>query len=408
MTGRKKDIYEESLELHEKHQGKIEVHSKVALTSRRDLSLAYTPGVAAVCRAIHKDRNLAYKYTLKANTIAIVSDGSRVLSLGNIGGYAAIPVMEGKALLFKKLAGIDAFPICFENYHTEFVDEVKNIAPVFGGIALEDIAAPKCFEMEEALQGIGIPVMHDDQHGTAVVVLAALLNSCRVTKKRFEELNIVVIGAGAAGFAITRMLRCIGYDPNLCSSVNDIIVCDSKGIIHRHREGLYANKYKFIIAEETNKTGRVGSLADAMEGANVCIGVSVPGIITPAMVRSMNKDPVIFALAHPMPEILPDDALQAGAAIIGTGRGDFPNQINYALAFPGIFRGALDVCATRISDEMKVAAAHALAGYVRRPQKNRILPQILNRNVVKAVARAVSEAAVTSGCARQIEEVQAP
>ena len=408
MTGRKKDIYEESLELHEKHQGKIEVHSKVALTSRRDLSLAYTPGVAAVCRAIYKDKNLAYKYTLKANTIAIVSDGSRVLSLGNIGGYAAIPVMEGKALLFKKLAGIDAFPICFENYHTEFVDEVKNIAPVFGGIALEDIAAPKCFEMEEALQGIGIPVMHDDQHGTAVVVLAALLNSCRVTKKRFEELNIVVIGAGAAGFAITRMLRCIGYDPNLCSSVNDIIVCDSKGIIHRHREGLYANKYKFIIAEETNKGGRVGSLADAMEGADVCIGVSVPGIITPAMVRSMNKDPVIFALAHPMPEILPDDALQAGAAIIGTGRGDFPNQINYALAFPGIFRGALDVCATRISDEMKVAAAHALAGYVRRPQKNRILPQILNRNVVKAVARAVSEAAVTSGCARQIEEVQAP
>ena len=408
MTGRKKDIYEESLELHEKHQGKIEVHSKVPLTSRRDLSLAYTPGVAAVCRAIYKDKNLAYKYTLKANTIAIVSDGSRVLSLGNIGGYAAIPVMEGKALLFKKLAGIDAFPICFENYHTEFVDEVKNIAPVFGGIALEDIAAPKCFEMEEALQGIGIPVMHDDQHGTAVVVLAALLNSCRVTKKRFEELNIVVIGAGAAGFAITRMLRCIGYDPNLCSSVNDIIVCDSKGIIHRHREGLYANKYKFIIAEETNKTGRVGSLADAMEGADVCIGVSVPGIITPAMVRSMNKDPVIFALAHPMPEILPDDALQAGASIIGTGRGDFPNQINYALAFPGIFRGALDVCATRISDEMKVAAAHALAGYVRRPQKNRILPQILNRNVVKAVARAVSEAAVTSGCARQIEEVQAP
>ena len=408
MTGRKKDIYEESLELHEKHQGKIEVHSKVALTSRRDLSLAYTPGVAAVCRAIYKDKNLAYKYTLKANTIAIVSDGSRVLSLGNIGGYAAIPVMEGKALLFKKLAGIDAFPICFENYHTEFVDEVKNIAPVFGGIALEDIAAPKCFEMEEALQGIGIPVMHDDQHGTAVVVLAALLNACRVTKKRFEELNIVVIGAGAAGFAITRMLRCIGYDPNLCSSVNDIIVCDSKGIIHRHREGLYANKYKFIIAEETNKTGRVGSLADAMEGADVCIGVSVPGIITPAMVRSMNKDPVIFALAHPMPEILPDDALQAGAAIIGTGRGDFPNQINYALAFPGIFRGALDVCATRISDEMKVAAAHALAGYVKRPQKNRILPQILNRNVVTAVARAVSEAAVASGCARQIEGMRAP
>jgi len=400
---KKKDIYAESLDLHEKFRGKIEVHSKVPITNRRDLSLAYTPGVGAVCKEIHRDKNLAYKYTLKANTIAIVSDGSRVLSLGNIGGYAAIPVMEGKALLFKKLAGIDAFPICFESFHTEFADEVKNIAPVFGGIALEDIAAPRCFELEDALQDIGIPVMHDDQHGTAVVVLAALLNACRVTGKRFEDLNIVVCGAGAAGFAITRMLRCIGYDPNLCSSVNDIIVCDTKGIIHRHRDRLYANKYKFIIAEETNKSGRTGELADAMQGADVCIGVSVPAIITPAMVRSMNKDPIIFALAHPMPEILPHDALLAGAAIVGTGRNEYPNQINYALAFPGIFRGALDVCATRISDEMKVAAAHALAAFVKRPQKDRILPQILNRRVVKAVAHAVSEAAVASGCARIIE-----
>jgi len=400
---KKKDIYAESLDLHEKFRGKIEVHSKVPITNRRDLSLAYTPGVGAVCKEIHRDKNLAYKYTLKANTIAIVSDGSRVLSLGNIGGYAAIPVMEGKALLFKKLAGIDAFPICFESFHTEFADEVKNIAPVFGGIALEDIAAPRCFELEDALQDIGIPVMHDDQHGTAVVVLAALLNACRVTGKRFEDLNIVVCGAGAAGFAITRMLRCIGYDPNLCSSVNDIIVCDTKGIIHRHRDRLYANKYKFIIAEETNKTGRTGDLADAMQGADVCIGVSVPAIITPAMVRSMNKDPIIFALAHPMPEILPHDARLAGAAIVGTGRNEYPNQINYALAFPGIFRGALDVCATRISDEMKVAAAHALAAFVKRPQKDRILPQVLNRRVVKAVAQAVSAAAVASGCARTIE-----
>lgn len=403
MSAEKKDIYQESLELHEAYHGKIEVHSKVPLTNRHDLSLAYTPGVAAVCREIYRDKNLAYKYTLKANTIAIVSDGSRVLSLGNIGGYAAIPVMEGKALLFKHLADIDAFPICFESGHTEFADDVKNIAPVFGGIALEDIAAPKCFELEESLQGIGIPVMHDDQHGTAVVVLAALLNACRVTKKKFEDLNIVVVGAGAAGFAITRMLRCIGYDPNLCSSVNDIIVCDRRGIIHRHREGLYTNKYKFIIAEETNKTGRTGTLEDAMRGADVCIGVSVPAIITPAMVRSMNKNPVIFALAYPMPEIFPRDALDAGAAIVGTGRSDFPNQINYALAFPGIFRGALDVCATRISDEMKVAAAHALANYVRQPRRDRILPAVLNRDVVKAVARAVSEAAVASGCARQIE-----
>jgi malate dehydrogenase (oxaloacetate-decarboxylating) len=343
---------------------------------------------------------LAWKYTLKANTIAIVTDGSRVLSLGDIGGYAAIPVMEGKALLFKKLADIDAFPICFERYHTELADDVKNIAPVFGAIALEDIAAPKCFELEEALQGIGIPVMHDDQHGTAVVVLAALLNACKVTKKRFEDLNIVICGAGAAGYAITRMLRCIGYDPDLCSRVNDIIVCDTKGIIHRNRENLYANKYKFIIGDETNKTGRVGSLADALEGADVCIGVSVPGIITTGMVRSMNTDPIIFALAYPLPEILPHDALLAGAAIVGTGRSAYPNQINYALAFPGIFRGALNAHATRISNEMKVAAAHALAGYVKNPRKDRLLPPVLNRNVVRTVAAAVKEAAIKSGCAR--------
>lgn len=403
MSGKKKDIFTESVELHKKYHGKLEVYSKVPLANRHDLSLAYTPGVAEVCREIARDKNLAYKYTLKANTIAIVTDGSRVLSLGNVGGYAAIPVMEGKALLFKKLADIDAFPICFESYHTEFVDEVRNIAPVFGGIALEDIAAPKCFELEEALQGIGIPVMHDDQHGTAIVVLAALINACRVTGKQFEDLKIVVSGAGAAGYAITRMLRCIGYNPDLCSSVNDIIVCDSKGIIHRHREGLYTNKYKFIIAEETNREGRTGTLEDAMKGADVCIGVSVPAIITPAMVRSMNADPVIFALANPVPEILPHDARMAGAAIVGTGRGEYPNQINYALAFPGIFRGALDVHATRISDEMKVAAAHALADYVTRPQRNRILPPVLDRDVVRAVSRAVSEAAIASGCARAID-----
>ncbi|MGD1004855.1 MAG: NADP-dependent malic enzyme [Methanoregulaceae archaeon] len=399
---KKRDVFSESLELHEKFHGKIEVHSKVPLTNRRELSLAYTPGVGAVCKAIYQNQNLAYKYTLKANTIAIVTDGSRVLSLGNIGGYAAIPVMEGKALLFKKLADIDAFPICFENYHTEFADEIKNIAPVFGGIALEDIAAPKCFEIEEALQDIGIPVMHDDQHGTAVVVLAALLNACKVTKRKFEDLNIVVCGSGAAGFAIIRMLKSIGYDPNLFPPVNDIIVCDSKGIIHRHREGLYGNKYKFIMSEETNKDGKTGTLADAMQGADVCIGVSVPDIITPKMVRSMKKDPIIFALANPSPEIHPHDALLAGAAVVGTGRSEFPNQINYALAFPGIFRGALDVCAKRISDEMKFAAAHALANYVKRPRKDRILPRVLNRDVVKAVAQAVREAAISSGCARTI------
>lgn len=396
------NIYEESLELHEKYHGKIEVFSKVPLITRHDLALAYTPGVAEVCREIARNRDLAYKYTLKANTIAIVTDGSRVLSLGNIGGVAAIPVMEGKALLFKKLAGIDAFPICFEGSHTEFADSVQNIAPVFGGIALEDIAAPKCFELEEKLQNIGIPVMHDDQHGTAVVVLAAIINACRVTGKRFEDLDIVICGAGAAGYAITRMLKCIGYSPDLFRSVHDICVCDSQGIIHRSREGLYSNKYKFIIAEETNLSGRQGSLADAMDGADACIGVSVPGIITPGMVRSMNPDPILFALAHPMPEIMPADAFRAGAAIVATGRNDFPNQINYALAFPGIFRGALDVHATGISDEMKVAAAHALASFVRYPRKDRLLPQILNRNVVKAVAAAVRNAAIESGCARTL------
>jgi len=399
---KKVDIYTESLELHRKHKGKIEVYSKVPVRNRRDLSLAYTPGVAEVCREIHRNRDLACKYTLKANTIPIVTDGSRVLSLGNIGGYAAIPVMEGKALLVKKRAGIAAFPLCFERYHREFADDIRNIAPVFGGIALEDIAAPRCFELEESLQDIGIPVMHDDQHGTAIVVLAALINACKVTNKKFEDLNIVVSGAGAAGYAITRMLKCIGYKPGLCSSVNDIIVCDRNGIIHRHRDGLYANKYKFIISEETNKSGRTGSLADALKGADVCIGVSVPGIITPSMIRSMNKDPIIFALAHPTPEILPEDALQAGAAIVGTGRNDYPNQINYALAFPGIFRGALDARATRISDEMKVAAVHALAEFVKRPRYDRILPAILNRNVVSAVADAVRKAAVESGCARDI------
>ncbi len=364
------------------------------------MSRAYTPGVAAVCKEIEKDKNLAYRYTLKGNTIAIVSDGSRVLTLGNIGGYAAIPVMEGKALLFKKLAGIDAFPICFEGYHTDFVDEVKTIAPVFGGIALEDIAAPKCFEVEEALQDIGIPVMHDDQHGTAVVVLAALLNACRVTGKRFEDLNLVICGAGAAGYAITRILKCIGYNPDLCSSVNNVIVCDTKGVIYRERDGLYSNKYKFIIGEETNRNRMRGTLRDAVKGADVFIGVSVPDVLTPDMVRSMNKNPIIFALAHPTPEIHPDEAIRCGAAIIGTARSDYPNQIHYALAFPGIFRGALDVCATRISDEMKVAAAHALAGYIKRPRKDRILPRLLDTGVSKTVAKAVKKAAVESGCAR--------
>jgi malate dehydrogenase (oxaloacetate-decarboxylating) len=396
------EIYQEALALHAKHKGKLEIRSKVPIRNKHDLSLAYTPGVAEVCREIARDKNLAYKYTIKANTIAIVTDGSAVLGLGNIGGYAAIPVMEGKAILFKEFADIDAFPICFENYETDFTDQVKNIAPVFGGINLEDIAAPKCFEVEEALQDIGIPVMHDDQHGTAVVVLAALLNACKVTGKKYEDLNIVICGAGAAGYAITRLLKCIGYNPNVCKPVHEIIVCDTQGTIFRGREGLYKNKYKFIIAEETNSPALSGTLADAMRGADVFIGVSAPEIVTETMVRSMNNNAIVFAMANPVPEIWPDAAKNAGAVIVGTGRSDFPNQINNVLAFPGIFRGALDAQATRITDEMKIAAAHAIADYVKKPQKDRILPNILDKDVTSAVATAVATAAEKCGCSRKI------
>jgi malate dehydrogenase (oxaloacetate-decarboxylating) len=396
------EIDKEALALHAKHQGKLEIRSKVPLKNKHDLSLAYTPGVAEVCREIAKDKDLAYRYTMKANTIAIVTDGSAVLGLGNIGGYAAIPVMEGKAILFKEFADIDAFPLCFENYETDFTDQVKNIAPVFGGINLEDIAAPKCFEVEDALQDIGIPVMHDDQHGTAVVVLAALLNACKVTGKKYEDLNIVICGAGAAGYAITRLLKCIGYDPNVCTTVHEIIVCDTQGIIFRGREGLYKNKYKFIIAEETNRPSREGTLADAMLDADVFIGVSGPEIVTEEMIRSMNKNPIVFALANPVPEIWPETALHAGAAVVGTGRSDFPNQINNVLAFPGIFRGALDARATRITDEMKIAAAHAIAQFIKKPQKDNIMPNILDREVTRVVTKAVAAAAKKCGCSREI------
>jgi malate dehydrogenase (oxaloacetate-decarboxylating) len=396
------EIDKDALALHAKHHGKLEIRSKVPLNNKHDLSVAYTPGVAEVCREIAKDKNLAYKYTMKANTIAIVTDGSAVLGLGNIGGYAAIPVMEGKAILFKEFAGVDAFPICFENYETDFTDQVKNIAPVFGGINLEDIAAPKCFEVEDALQDIGIPVMHDDQHGTAVVVLAAVLNACKVTGKKFEDLNVVICGAGAAGYAITRLLRCIGYNPHVVKKVNDVIVCDTQGAIFRGREGLYNNKYKFILAEETNQRVVNGTLADAMVGADVFIGVSAPQIVTEEMVRSMNRDAIIFAMANPVPEIWPDAAKKGGALIVGTGRSDFPNQINNVLAFPGIFRGALDARATRITDEMKVAAAHAIADYLPKPHKDRILPNILDKDVTVAVAQAVAKAAEMCGCSRKI------
>jgi malate dehydrogenase (oxaloacetate-decarboxylating) len=396
------DIYQESLDLHRRMHGKLEVRGKVPVRTRRDLSRAYTPGVAEVCRAIQEDRNRAYLYTIKANTVAIVTDGSAVLGLGNIGGYAAIPVMEGKALLFKDFAGIDAFPICFEGYHTDFIEDVKNIAPVFGGINLEDIAAPKCFEVEEALQDIGIPVMHDDQHGTAVVILAALLNACRATEKHLPDITIAMSGAGAAGFATFRLLKCLGYDRKTCLPVGDLIICDTKGIIHRDRPDLLKNKYKYIIAHETNSENRTGTIADAMKGADVFIGVSAPGIVTGKMIRSMKKDPVVFAMANPVPEIMPDIAKRAGAAVVGTGRSDFPNQINNVLAFPGIFRGALDARAMKITDEMKVAAAHALTGMVKEPTRGRILPGPLNRKVAWQVAAAVEGAALECGCTVEI------
>jgi malate dehydrogenase (oxaloacetate-decarboxylating) len=395
-----KDIYSESLKLHEKSRGKLEICPKVPLKTRHDLSLAYTPGVAQASREIARDRSAAYRYTIKSNAVAIVTDGSAVLGLGNIGGHAAIPVMEGKAILFKEFAGIDAFPICLEKYSSDFINTVKNIAPVFGGICLEDIAAPRCFEVEEALQDIGIPVMHDDQHGTAVVVLAALLNACRVTKRRFEELNIVISGAGAAGFAIARLLHCMGIDRSICRKVREIIVCDSRGIIHRGRKDLSGNKYKQIISQKTNHEGRAGTLGDALRDADVFIGVSAPNIVTADMVKSMNNNPIVFAMANPVPEIMPDKAREAGAAVVGTGRSDFPNQVNNVLAFPGIFRGALDASATRINDNMKISAAHALADYVKKPSREKILPNILDKNVTRSVAAAVRESAIRCGCIR--------
>ncbi len=384
----------EAIELHGKSRGKLEVKSKVPLKTRRDLSLFYTPGVAAVSAAISKDKSLAYKYTIKHNSVAVVSDGSAVLGLGNIGPEAAIPVMEGKCILFSHLAGIDAFPICLD-VHTpdEIVAVVKAIAPVFGGINLEDIAAPKCFEIEERLKReLGIPVMHDDQHATAVVVLAGLMNALKVVGKKKEDVIVVMNGAGAAGIATARMIVTFG--------VKDLVMVDTSGAIYAgRREGM--NPQKEHIASITNRSMRKGTLAQVIAGADVFIGVSKAGVLTQEMVKSMGAKPVIFAMANPVPEIMPDEAKAAGAAVIATGRSDYPNQINNSLAFPGIFRGALDCRASEINEKMKLAAANALAGLVPLPSAEKIVPEPLDPAIVPAISKAVASAAYSSGVARK-------
>jgi len=397
----REEIATKSLALHLENRGKLAVHSKVPVKNREDLSLAYTPGVAHVCRYIAGDENRVFACTLKHNTIAIITDGTAVLGLGNIGPYAAIPVMEGKAILFKEFADIDAFPICITGDHDDLISHIRSVAPVFGGINLEDIAAPHCFEIEDELQDLGIPVMHDDQHGAAIAVMAALLNACTVTGKRFKDLTVVVSGAGAAGYGICRLLKCIGYEGEECHAVKELIVCDRTGIIYRGRPGLYHNIYKYVLGDETNKKLRTGTLADALKGADVFIGVSSGNLVTAEMIRTMNQDPIVFALANPTPEIMPDEARAGGAAIIGTGRSDFPNQVNNVLVFPGVFRGALDSGATKITEEMKIAAAHAIAEYVKDPGPENILPDPLDRGVAQAVAAAVGDMARKCGCVRE-------
>ena len=388
------DFYKDSLKLHKQLKGKIRVVPKIDVRTKEELSLVYSPGVAEPCREIALDPEKVWDYTIKSNTVAIVSDGSAVLGLGNIGAHASIPVMEGKALLFKRFANIDAFPICLDTQDTdEIVETVKRIAPVFGGINLEDIAAPKSFEVERRLQDLGIPVFHDDQHGTAIVVLAALINASKVVGRSIDEMRVVINGAGAAGIAIARLLRCV--DKTVLSSrqisVKEVILCDSKGIIHKVRDDL--NEEKTEALAFTNLKNRQGSLKDAIRGADVFIGVSVGGILDREDISTMAKDSIIFALANPDPEIMPDEAYAGGAAIVGTGRSDLPNQVNNVLGFPGIFRGALDVKARRISSGMKLAAAFAIAECVINPTKEMIIPSTLREDVAWQVAKAVREVA---------------
>ena len=388
------DIREQALKVHE-NKGKVEIHSKVKVETKHDLGLVYTPGVAEVCREIAKDRDLAYKYTMKGNAVAVISDGSAVLGLKNIGAEAAMPVMEGKAILFKQLANIDAFPLCLRTQDpAEIVTIVKNLVPTFGGINLEDISAPRCFDIERQLMDVGIPVMHDDQHGTAIVILAALINAAKVVGKPITDLKVVVNGAGAAGFAVTKLLLCLGIDKKICTSVKEIIVCDSRGAIYEGRADL--NPYKRELASYTNGLKKRGTLGEMLVGADVFIGVSTANVLTKDMIKNMKKDPIVFAMANPTPEIMPEEAKDV-AAIVGTGRSDFPNQVNNSLAFPGLFRGALDARARKINNEMKIAAAHAIANCVKHPTKDHILPHTLEKEVHHLVAFAVKKAAIESG-----------
>jgi len=384
-------IEERSLIIHEQLRGKIGVHNKMPVRTKDDLSLAYTPGVAAPCLAIEKDPAQAFNLTLKSNSVAVVSDGSAVLGLGNIGPSAAIPVMEGKALLFKEYSDINAWPICLDTQDTnEIVETVRRIAPVFGGINLEDISAPRCFEVEARLQDLGIPVFHDDQHGTAIVLLAALINACKVTDRDIADVKVVINGAGAAGTAIAKLLRCIGQEPGACISVAEVIVCDSQGAIYSGRENL--NQMKQDLLSFSNRNNKGGSLHDVLKEADVFIGVSKGNLLNAENIESMAKDPIIFAMANPEPEIMPDLAKAAGAAVVGTGRSDFPNQVNNVLAFPGIFRGALDAGATQITEKMKIAAAYALAAAVPAPTADYIIPSPLDRTVAPLIAAAVGRA----------------
>jgi len=377
------DINEKALKMHKEWQGKLEITAKAKVRSKEDLSIAYTPGVAEPCRKIHQNKEDVYTYTMKGNTVAVISDGTAVLGLGDIGPEAAMPVMEGKAVLFKEFGGVNAIPICLDTKDTEeIIKTIKHLAPSFGGINLEDIAAPRCFEIEERLKKeLDIPVFHDDQHGTAIVVLAGIINALKIVKKDKETMKVVVNGAGSAGIAITKLLLNYGF--------KNIILCDKNGILHKDAEGM--NWAQREMTQVTNKENLKGDLKDALKGADLFIGVSAPGIVTKEMATSMNKDAILFAMANPVPEIMPDLAKEAGARIVGTGRSDFPNQVNNVLVFPGIFKGALMARATQITEEMKLAAAHAIADMIPEEALNEenILPKPFDEGIADKVAEAV-------------------